>query len=146
MNTSEEFREEEKSGDDSQNISWVILSYLNDSQREFFLPYCYIFTILWCQCGSRPLLRGRVVGYGLWVQAPSSVTITQLCFFLVNHSILWKIYMTVRLMTWKEVWIYGRGWMWFQWSMEYFSNISLENVVLSVYYWDYLQVELCDLA
>ena len=41
MTTSEEStEEEEKSGD-----PWVVLSYLNDSRREFALPYWYIFTI-----------------------------------------------------------------------------------------------------
>ena len=101
------------------SFPWVILSYSNDPQRELSIPYCYIFTILLCQCGPGYCLRGRVIGYGFWGQAPASVTITQFWFLLVNHPIVWRIFMTVRLMTWKQGWIYGRIWMWFQWSMEH---------------------------
>ena len=52
-------------------------------------------------------------------QVSASVTITQFLFLLVNHPIMWRIYMTVRLITWKQGWIYGRGYMWFKWSMEH---------------------------
>ena len=100
------------------SLPWVVLSYSNDSSREFIIPYSYFFSTSWCWYGPRSHLRGRMIGYVVWGQAPESVTITQFCFLLVNHLIMWRIYITVILMTWKQGWIYGRGWMWFQWSME----------------------------
>ena len=96
-----------------------LFSYSDDSSIESSLPYCYIFNILWCQCCPGHCLIGRVVGDGVWAQAPTSVTITKFWFLLVNHLILWSIFITVRLMNWKQGWIHGQGWMWFQWSMEH---------------------------
>ena len=43
-------------------------------------------------------------------------------------------------MAYKQGWIYVQKWMWLQWSMEYFQEFSLDDVVLSVYHWSYLQI------
>ena len=106
------------------SFNWFVLSYLNNSPREFTLPYCYFFTILWCRCGPGYFLRGWIIGYGFRGKVPASVTITQFLFLLVNHFILWRISMTVRLMTWKQGLVYEWVWMWFQWSMENFIRHS----------------------
>ena len=100
------------------SFPWVVVIYSDDSWRYFSLPCCYIFNILWFRCGPGYCLRGRVVGDGLWGQASASATITKFWILLVNHPILWRIFMTIRLMTWKKGWIYGQGWMWIQCSME----------------------------
>ena len=101
------------------SFPWIVLSYSNDYEREFALPYSYIFTILWCGCGPGSCFRGGVVGYGFLEKDPASVTITQFWFLLVNHPILQRISMTDGLMIWKQGWIYVQGWMWFQCSMEH---------------------------
>ena len=46
-------------------------------------------------------------------------------------------------MAYKQGWIYVQKWMWLQWSMEYFQEFSLDDVVLSVYHWGYLQMGSC---
>ena len=102
------------------SFPWVIFSHSNDPSIEKILPYCYFFNILlyWCCPGSR--LRGVFIGVGFWGKAPSSVTVTYFLFLLINHPVLWCIYTAVILMTWRQGWLYGRGWMWLQWSMKHF--------------------------
>ena len=65
-------------------------------------------------------------------------------FLLINHPILWRIFMTVRLMTWNK-----GGYMDEDgcgssgvWNIQ--SDISLDNVFLSFYCWGLLQVRLCN--
>ena len=102
--------------------------------------------MLWCQCGPGSRFRGRVTGDGVWGKATSSVTITRFFPLPENHLILLSIYTTVRIMTWKQGWIYGRIWMWFQWSIEHFLRHFNWRCGFSVYYWYSLQVGLCDVA
>ena len=45
------------------------------------------------------VLRARVLGDGLRRQTPSSFTVTQFWFLLVNHLIILSVYMTVSNMT-----------------------------------------------
>ena len=39
---------------------------------------------------------------------------------LITYKSRCRISTTVILITYKQGWIYGRGWMWFQWSVEHF--------------------------
>ena len=100
-------------------FSWVILRYSNDSSREYILPYCYFFNILRFKCGPGCTLTGIGMGVLFWEKNPDSATVTRFCFLLLNNLLIKMIYMKVKIMTWKEGCICGKGWVWVHWSMEH---------------------------
>ena len=74
------------------------------------LPFHYFMMSVWTS-----LLIERY-------SAIDTFTKSRFCFFIINQVIISCISMTVRTMAWKQGWIYGRGWIWFQWSMECFPQ------------------------
>ena len=106
MTTSQESTaEEENVEDDSQENDLISLSHVELLEwliKRVYSPPLLPFHYLRCQCGPGYCLIGKIIGDGVWGQASSSVTITQVGFLLINHLIMWRISMSVRLITWNQ--------------------------------------------
>ena len=84
--------------------------------QEYILIYKFVSPV--------PSLRGIFIRFRLVGQAPEFFKPTWFYFLLINHPILWWIYIIISIMAWKQGWINVQGWMWYQYNMDNLTRCS----------------------